>query len=108
MPAIQTTPASPATRTTGAHPLWTLVTDMVAPIAIYYGARAAGASIWLALVASAVVPAASALAGILARRRVDAMGFLVLAALAASAVFSLLTGSLRSGFWRILRDGADS
>jgi hypothetical protein len=119
MQADQTTPASPAARTaanagaaakaraaatqaTRAHPLRTLIIDMVAPIAIYYGARAAGGSIWLALVASAVPPAASALAGILARRRVDAMGFLVLAALAASAVLSLLTGSPRA---LLARDG---
>ncbi|MGH3181896.1 MAG: VC0807 family protein [Streptosporangiaceae bacterium] len=79
-----------------------MVIDVVAPVAAYYGLRAAGASVWLALVAGAVVPAISVLAGVLTRRRIDAMGFLVLAAIAVSAAVSLVTGSPRD---LLARDG---
>jgi hypothetical protein len=86
----------------GTHALRTTVIDVVAPIAAYYGLRAAGASVWLALVAGAVVPAIGVVAGVLARRRIDAMGFLVLAAVAVSAAVSLVTGSPRD---LLARDG---
>jgi hypothetical protein len=79
-----------------------LALDMVAPIALFYGIRAAGGSIWLALAAGGVVPALGALAGILTRRRVDTMAIVMLAALSASAALSVLTGSPRA---LLARDG---
>lgn len=54
---------------------------MVAPAAVYYCTRAAGGGGWLALAGSAVVPAVTVLAGIIGRRRTDAMGIMILAAL---------------------------
>ncbi len=98
--AAPSTPAPVPAATTNA--LRTLLIDMVAPIAFYYGVRAVGGSIWLALIAGAVVPAISVLAGLLMHRRADAMGFLVLAAVAASAAVSLATGSPRA---LLARDG---
>jgi hypothetical protein len=74
----------------------------VAPIALYYGIRAAGGSVWLALAAGGVVPAVSTLAGVLARKHLDTTGLLMLAALAASTAFSLITGSPRA---LLARDG---
>ena len=91
--------AAPARR---AHPLRTMAVDVAAPIALYYGIRAAGGSVWLALAAGALVPAVSTLAGVLARKRIDMTGLLMLAALMASAAFSLITGSPRA---LLARDG---
>jgi hypothetical protein len=109
MPATQiaaTTPSEepgqePVRRIRG-HALRSLFIDMVAPIAVYYGIRAAGGSIWLALIAGGAVTAAGVLAGLITRRGVDTMGLLVLAALAVSAAFSLVTGSPRA---LLARDG---
>lgn len=86
----------------GSHPIRVLALDMVAPIALFYGIRAAGGGVWLALAAGGVVPALSALAGILTRRRVDTMAIVMLAALSASAALSVLTGSPRA---LLARDG---
>jgi hypothetical protein len=94
-----TSPAAPAHR---AHPVRTMAVDIVAPIALYYGIRAAGGSVWLALVAGGVAPAVSTLTGLLARKRIDMTGVVMLAALAASAAFSLITGSPRA---LLARDG---
>jgi hypothetical protein len=105
MPATQTATATTADKTTKSarnHALRALVLDMVAPIAIYYGVRGLGGSIWLALIAGGVVPAAGVLFGLATRRGADAMGFLVLAALGASAAFSVVTGSPRA---LLARDG---
>ena len=82
-------------RETGTRALLTVLADMVAPVAVYYIARACGGSLWLALAVSAVIPALSILGGILASRRIDTMGILILATLALSAAFSLVTGSPR-------------
>ena len=82
--------------------LWVMIADIAAPIAVYYGMRGAGASVWLALVCGAIFPAAGAVAGLLWHRRVDTMGLLVLATLAASAILSLTTGSPRA---LLARDG---
>jgi hypothetical protein len=84
------------------HPMRALVVDMVAPIAAFYGIRAAGGSLWLALAAGAVLPVISTLAGLLADRRIDVAGLVMVAALTASAVFSLITGSPRA---LLARDG---
>jgi hypothetical protein len=92
-------PVVPPRRT---HPLRTMVVDIVAPIGLYYGIRAAGGSVWLALAAGGVLPALSTLGAVITRRRVDATGLVMLAALAVSAAFSLITGSPRA---LLARDG---
>ncbi len=93
------TDAAPAR---SAHPLRTMAMDIVAPIGLYYGIRAASGGIWLALLAGGVIPALSTLGGVFTRRRIDATGIVMLAALAVSAAFSLITGSPRA---LLVRDG---
>ena len=95
-------PAPAAAPTRRGHPVRTMAVDIVAPIALYYGIRAAGGSVWLALAAGGVAPAVSTLAGILMRKHIDVTGMVMLAALAASAALSLVTGSPRA---LLARDG---
>ncbi len=85
----------PATSARPSRALLTMVIDIVVPIAVFYGVRGAGGSVWLALALGAVAPAASAVAGLVRGRRPDAMGVMILATLALSAGLSLLTGSPR-------------
>ena len=84
------------------HALRGALIDIVAPIAVYYVARAIGASVWVALFAGGAIPAISVLGGLLRRRRPDTMGLLVLAALAVSALVSVVNGSPRA---LLARDG---
>ena len=69
--------------------------DVVAPVGLYYGLRAAGVGVWLALVAGAAAPALSSLIGLVTRRRTDGLGLSVMALLLLSAGVSLLAGSPR-------------
>jgi hypothetical protein len=78
------------------HALRAMIIDIIAPIVVYYGTRALGATVWEALVAGGVVPAVGVLASLVTRRRANAMGILVLAALAAAATLSLASGSPRA------------
>src|SRR5215469_2517007 len=94
-PAMGTTSASPS-RPRLAHALVPTVTGILAPIGLFYGIRAAGGSVWLALAAGAVVPAITALAGLLRRRRPDVPSLVMLAALAGTTALSLITGSPRA------------
>jgi hypothetical protein len=84
------------------HPMRAMVLDIAAPIAVYYGIRAAGGSVWLALAAGGIFPAVSTIGGLLTRRRVDITGAVMLAALAVSTAFSLISGSPRA---LLARDG---
>jgi hypothetical protein len=97
--ATQPGPAAPtpvtSTRSSPSRALLTMGIDIVVPIAVFYGVRGAGGSVWLALVLGAVAPAASAVAGLVRDRRPDTMGVMILATLALSAGLSLLTGSPR-------------
>jgi hypothetical protein len=82
--------------------VWSLVFDFVAPIALFYGIRSAGGSLWLALAAGGVCPVLSTIAGLVRHRRVDLTGMVMLAALTMSAAASLISGSPRA---LIARDG---
>lgn len=84
------------------HPVRAVVVDIAAPIAVYYGIRAAGGSVWLALAAGSVPPAVSTIAGLVTRRRADVTGAVMLAALAVSTALSLISGSPRA---LLARDG---
>jgi hypothetical protein len=102
MTSLDTRPAevSPAQRRS--HPVRTMMIDIVAPIALFYGIRGFGGSVWLALVAGGAAPAISALTGLLLRRRVDTAGLVMVIALTASTALSLVTGSPRA---LLARDG---
>lgn len=93
----------PAPATTGrSHALRGALIDIVAPIAVFYGARGLGASVWVALLVSGAIPATGAVVGLLKRRRPDTMGILILAALALSATAAVVNGSPRA---LLARDG---
>jgi hypothetical protein len=96
-------PAPAAGRTSPA--LRGALVDIVAPIAVYYIARALGATVWVALLAGGAIPAIGVLAGALRGRRPDTMGILILAALALSATVSVVNGSPRALF---ARDGLNT
>jgi len=103
MTQVEERPAAVPARNAGnGRPIRALILDIVAPIAVYYGIRAAGGSVWLALAAGGVLPAASTIVGLVTRRRVDVTGAVMLAALAVSTAFSLISGSPRA---LLARDG---
>jgi hypothetical protein len=105
-PAAGATAAGTGAAGTGAagrsHALRGALIDIVAPIAVFYGARALGASLLVALLVSAAIPAIGVLIGLLQRRRPDMMGILILGALALSAAVALVNGSPRA---LLARDG---
>lgn len=75
--------------------LLTLGLNLVAPIALYYGLRAAGVGIYLALIVGAVAPALSAVVTLIRRERLDFLGLFVMSMVLLSAGVSLLSGSPR-------------
>lgn len=82
--------------------LWGAVADIAVPVVAYYALRAAGASVWLALAAGAVLPAAGTVAGLVRHRSASRIGLLMVATLLLSTVLSLATGSPRA---LLARDG---
>jgi hypothetical protein len=72
-----------------------VVFDIVGPLAAYSLLRAAGLSAVSALVLSGVLPAIAVLGGLIRRRRLDAVGVLVLAGIAVGAVLGLVSGNAR-------------
>ncbi len=89
-------PRSPRPERGGRRALVTLVVDLVAPIAVFYGLRAAGAGIYLALIVGAVAPALSTVAALIRRHRVNGVSLGVLALLLLSTGVSLISGSPRA------------
>ncbi|OLZ68955.1 hypothetical protein AV521_19455 [Streptomyces sp. IMTB 2501] len=78
--------------------LQSLVLNVAAPLAMFYGLRAAGVGLWWAVLASAVPPTVEALLTVARERRVGMLGVLVLSMVALGAVLSLVTGSPRFMF----------
>ena len=82
-----------------AHPLapgaLTVLFGLAAPIALYYGLRAAGAGIVPSLIAGTAAPAGSAIVQAIRHRRIDALAVTVLTLLVLSAGVSVLAGSPR-------------
>lgn len=88
--------------------------NLAAPIALYYGLRAAGIGISLALIVGAAAPAFGAAVKLIRRERLDFTGLYMMAILLLSAGVALLTGSPRfllakdgwltgvSGVWMLL------
>ena len=76
--------------------LLTVLFEVVVPMAVFYGLRAAGVSQWWALMASAVVAAPHVLWTIARKRRVDLVALVTLSALGLSVVIGLLSDDPRS------------
>src|SRR5262249_52340681 len=102
LPVPLTRNPAPSAPARNSHAVRALVLDIAGPIALYYGIRAAGGGVWLSLAAGGVLPAATAIWGVIARARGDRTGAVVLVALAVSTVFSLISGSPRA---LLARDG---
>lgn len=88
----RTGPARPASL---GRQIGTIVFDIAAPIALYYGLRAAGLSSLAALAIGAVIPAASAAWVLLRQRRANMVALLVLGTMAASLIISVISHSPR-------------
>ena len=71
------------------------VFDVAGPLAVYYGARAAGLSTVMALVVSGVLPALRVAGTVIQHRRLDVIGALVVSGIALGTVMGLLSGSAR-------------
>ena len=69
--------------------------DIVGPLVAYQMLRSAGLSSVLALVLSGVLPGVAVLGGFIRRRRLDAVGALVLAGIAVGAILGLVSGNAR-------------
>ena len=76
--------------------------NLAAPIALYYGLRAAGVGISLALIVGAAVPALGAVVKLIRRERLDFAGLYMMTILLLGAGVALLTGSPR---FLLARDG---
>ncbi|WP_143517437.1 VC0807 family protein [Pseudonocardia sp. MH-G8] len=76
--------------------------NAVAPIAVFYGLRAAGVDQWPALMLGLVAPAAKAVHSVVTKRRIDMLAGLVVTVLLLSVALSFLTGSPRT---LLARDG---
>lgn len=74
----------------------------MAPIAVFYGLRAAGVGQWLSLMLGLVAPGLKAVHSVVTQRRVDMLAGLVMTALLLSVGLSFLTGSPRT---LLARDG---
>lgn len=72
-----------------------LVVDVAVPVALYYVLRAAGASVYLALLVGAVVPAVSSVIKAVRRRTLDRLGVFMLSTMLAGVVVALIAGSPR-------------
>jgi hypothetical protein len=71
----------------------TMLFDLIAPVGMFYGLRAAGVGTYLALLASAAPPGLTAVAGLVRHRRLDRLGVVVMTMMLLSTGVSLITGS---------------
>ena len=72
-----------------------LVFDVIGPLVVYYGARAAGISTVLSLVLSGVLPEVRIAATVVRHHRLDAIGALVLFGIVLGTLVGLASGSAR-------------
>ncbi|WP_280402641.1 VC0807 family protein [Nocardia carnea] len=98
--------ANPAQNGSGVDPrsaiAFSLLVNAVAPIAVFYGMRAAGIDQLWALLLGLAVPAATATHSVVVKRRIDMLAGLVISVLLLSVGLSFLTGSPRT---LLARDG---
>ncbi|MFD0540855.1 VC0807 family protein [Actinomadura luteofluorescens] len=98
-PAAHARPAgAPAARKNPGRlaPLIPIAVDLVLPMVVLYGLRAAGATLWQALVASSAVPVLVVIVRFVRRRVVDYSALFVLVLMVFGVVLSLLTGNPRT------------
>jgi hypothetical protein len=72
-----------------------LFANVVVPLALYYGLRAMGVSVYAAQLVSTVVPAAIAVRGLIRDRRADGLAVYMTTMLLLSLAVSLISGSVR-------------
>ena len=72
-----------------------LAVNLIAPLALFYGLRAAGMDQWLALMLGGVPPTAHALYTAISRRRLDGLALFTLSILIGSVATSFVIGSPR-------------
>jgi hypothetical protein len=72
-----------------------LVFDLLVPLGLYYGLRAAGVGVYLTLIISAAVPAVVVAYRLLSEQRVDGPALYVLTTMALGTGASLFTGSVQ-------------
>ncbi len=77
------------------RPALNMLLDLVVPLGLYYGLRAAGVGTYLALVIAAVVPAGLVLTRLIRSRRLDGLSLYVLAIMVLSTLVSVIAGSPR-------------
>lgn len=69
--------------------------NALVPVALYYGLRAVGASVYLALLAGAVVPAVTTLGGVIRSRTIDRLGAFMLSIMLFGVAVAVIAGSPR-------------
>lgn len=69
--------------------------NALVPVALYYGLRAVGASVYLALLAGAVVPAVATLGGVIRSRTIDRLGAFMMSIMLFGVAVALIAGSPR-------------
>jgi len=80
----------------------TIVFEVVVPMALFYGLRAAGVSQWWALMAGVLVGAPYVLYTVVRNRRVDLIGLVALSVMVLSVVLGLLSDDPRT---LVIREG---
>lgn len=73
-----------------------LLVDIVVPLGLFYGLRAAGLGVYPTLVVAAAVPAAVVAVRLVRYRQVDGLGLFMLSTMALGALVSVLSGSPRA------------
>ncbi|ONK13552.1 hypothetical protein STBA_43220 [Streptomyces sp. MP131-18] len=79
-----------------------MLINAVAPIALFYGLRAAGVDQWTALMLGLVAPAVAVVHSVITKRRIDMLAGLIVTVLLLSVALSFLSGSPRT---LLARDG---
>jgi hypothetical protein len=72
-----------------------VLAELVLPVALYYGLRAAGVGIYLTLLISAVAPAVFSVYGFVKRGRIEGLALYMLSMLVLSTAISFIGGSPR-------------
>lgn len=72
-----------------------LTIDVIAPLALYYGSRAIGANVWLALLIGGLLPVVQVVVSLVRRQRPDRLMLFVLCMMVVGTAVSIWSGSPR-------------